>query len=443
MTQSAKRRIPGCDYLTEVSDDISSVILCLSNLTIREKFLYFLQDSFSDNNKSQNMTTILLIDDEAHFRESMRCFLEDLDYTIIEAENGSLGLQKIADEHPDLVLLDLSMPKMGGLDVLAALSEEDKIIEKMPVIVVSGNGMMEDVVEALRLNAWDYLFKPIEDFTVLEHAVTKALERSELIKENQRYQKHLEVEVEKRTHELQLANVQLMIEKKRAEVASDCKSRFLRNINHEFRTPLNGIFGYADFIKDRAEDDDDEVNLNDAGKIIGLAERLLSMITGVMDLVELDNDDLEFDWVEMKFLIAQVMDELSVKMQDSSNIIIHEFDGLQKIHTDKIRLVQSLVRIVENGSKFSDGKPVHIFVEKNKTHCFFRIQDEGIGIPENKLDNIFEPLYQVDESTTRAHDGAGIGLAVAIHYVNLLNGSIDVVSRLKEGSTFIVSVPNQ
>lgn len=386
------------------------------------------------------MTTILLIDDQAHFREGIRCFLEDLDYTIIEAENGRLGLQKITDEKPDLVLMDLSMPEMGGLELLAELSK-DNIIDSMPVIVISGNGMMGDVVEALRLKAWDYIVKPISDCIILEHAVTKVLQRSELIKKNLLYHEHLEDEIVKQIFELQDTNAQLNIEKERAQVASNCKSKFLSNINHKFRTPLNSIFDYAKFIKDRA-DKSDEDHIKDVNKIIGLSERMLSMITGIMDLIEFDNTKLKFEWVDINHLMNLVMDALKNKLT-CSNIVIQALDASEKIHTDKVILVQALVRIIENGAKFSNDKLVHIFVEKNETQYLFKVQDQGIGIPENELDKIFDPLYQVDESSTRAHDGAGIGLAVVNHYVNLLDGEIDVVSQVNEGSSFTVKVPIQ
>jgi len=131
---------------------------------------------------------ILTIDDEFALRQSIVAYLEDSGFTVLEGNNGREGLEIFKREKPDLVLTDLQMPEMGGLEVLAEIS---KIDPDIPVIVVSGVGDMNDVINALRLGAWDYLTKPVSDLAVLEHAVCKSLERSRLIKENHLYQEKL------------------------------------------------------------------------------------------------------------------------------------------------------------------------------------------------------------------------------------------------------------
>ncbi len=157
---------------------------------------------------------ILLIDDEKFFRDSIRFFLEDCDYQILEAENGRIGIEMILQHKPDLVLMDLYMPEMTGLDVLVWAKENN--IE-IPIIIISGAGVIHDVAQALRQGARDYIFKPIEDLSVLEYAVSKALERVELINKNRDYQLHLEDEVEKRTLDLQQVNSDLLQKQQRIE----------------------------------------------------------------------------------------------------------------------------------------------------------------------------------------------------------------------------------
>ena len=133
---------------------------------------------------------ILTIDDEAMVREVIAGYLEIQGYDVIQASNGRIGLEKCRAEHPDLVLSDLRMPEMDGLEVLATVTKE---FPEMPVIVVTGMGKTSDAIEAVKLGAWDYITKPFEDMSVIGHSVEKALERAKLIRENREHREHLEV----------------------------------------------------------------------------------------------------------------------------------------------------------------------------------------------------------------------------------------------------------
>ena len=132
---------------------------------------------------------LLVIDDDAIVRESIVAYLEDSDFQIVQAENGEQGLKAFEDEQPNLILCDLRMPRMDGLAVLRRIRE---ISPDTPFIVVSGAGVMADVVEALRLGASDYIIKPIVDLEVLEYAINRALENAELALQNRRYRESLE-----------------------------------------------------------------------------------------------------------------------------------------------------------------------------------------------------------------------------------------------------------
>ncbi|MCD6580237.1 MAG: EAL domain-containing protein [Desulfuromusa sp.] len=145
---------------------------------------------------------ILTIDDEENIRDSFRMFLEDYDYQVFEAKNGREGLEIFSREKPDLVLCDLRMPEVDGLEVIEKIKNESP---DTPIIVVSGTGIIGDAIEAIRCGAWNYLLKPIQDMSILLHAINQAMERSRLIIENRAYQEHLEEEVTKRTQALQKA----------------------------------------------------------------------------------------------------------------------------------------------------------------------------------------------------------------------------------------------
>ena len=143
--------------------------------------------------------SLLIIDDEPIIRESIAVFMEDSGFTVHQATDGKEGLDRYRELSPDAVLVDLRMPEVDGLDVVSTVRRESP---EVPVIVVSGTGVIHDAIEALRRGAWDFVTKPIADMEVLEHTVRKALERATLLVENRKYREHLEAEIQSRTADL-------------------------------------------------------------------------------------------------------------------------------------------------------------------------------------------------------------------------------------------------
>ncbi|SEI98996.1 Serine phosphatase RsbU, regulator of sigma subunit [Azotobacter beijerinckii] len=132
---------------------------------------------------------LLIIDDDEVVRASLAAYLEDSGFQVLQAGNALQGLEVFEGEEPDLVICDLRMPQIDGLELIRRMGEQQS---ETPVIVMSGAGVMSDVVEALRLGAVDYLIKPLEDLAVLEHSVRRALDRTRLRLENRRYREKLE-----------------------------------------------------------------------------------------------------------------------------------------------------------------------------------------------------------------------------------------------------------
>lgn len=139
----------------------------------------------------KSSATLLIIDDDEVVRTSLAAYLEDSDFTVLQAGSAAQGLALFEQTQADLVICDLRMPHMDGLELIRRLGQCVRPVP-VPVIVVSGAGVMSDAVEALRLGAVDYLIKPLEDLAVLEMAVRRALERTQLQVENLRYREKLE-----------------------------------------------------------------------------------------------------------------------------------------------------------------------------------------------------------------------------------------------------------
>ena len=149
---------------------------------------------------------LLTIDDEEPIRRSIRVFFEDSDFEVLEARDGLEGLAIFRKKRPAVVLVDLMMPGISGLEVIHALAQE---APETPVVVLSGTGFIGDAIEAIRRGAWDYITKPIADMVELHHVVKNVLERARLLEENRRYREGLEEEVARRTRELTEINDRL------------------------------------------------------------------------------------------------------------------------------------------------------------------------------------------------------------------------------------------
>lgn len=138
---------------------------------------------------SPKTQSILIVDDDDQVRRGMATYLEDSGYVVIEAENGDVGLELIRKQQPSVILCDLRMPGMDGLELLDHAGRE---CPDVPFIVVTGQGVMRDAIVALRKGAWDFIAKPITELRFLEHAIERALEKADLLRENRAYRENLE-----------------------------------------------------------------------------------------------------------------------------------------------------------------------------------------------------------------------------------------------------------
>jgi putative two-component system response regulator len=200
------------------------------------------------NEKSQYQ--ILTIEDEDILRSNIVSYLEDSGYGVLEASNGRNGLELFRQKKPSLVLLDLRMPGMGGLEVLAEIRKE---APDTPVIIVSGTGNIIDAIEAIHLGAWDYITKPIIEMQILDYAISRSLERSQLLLENQRYRAHLEEEIAKRTAalekttgELQELNSRLTVEIKERIMAEDALVQSVQSLERSISGTISTLSSIAE-----------------------------------------------------------------------------------------------------------------------------------------------------------------------------------------------------
>lgn len=184
---------------------------------------------------------ILIIDDEPMIRDILSAFLKQWGYVSFAAENGRAGIEVFQREKIDLVLTDLDMPVMSGVEVLAYIHEHSP---DTPVIIISGAGQLDDAVKSVKFGAWDYLTKPISNMAILENTIFRCLEKVRLIRENRMYQQHLEEEVASKTVELRQKNIALEAEVAERKHKEDEVRRL--NTRLEAIVDVSGqLFGYS------------------------------------------------------------------------------------------------------------------------------------------------------------------------------------------------------
>jgi PAS domain S-box-containing protein len=192
---------------------------------------------------------LLTIDDDAALRRSVRGYFEDFDFEVLEAEDGKTGLAVFRNERPDVVLVDLRMPGLGGLEVIQAIAEE---APEIPVIVLSGTGVIGDAIDAIRKGAWDFVTKPIVEMAQLQHVVSIVLERARLRAESRQYREHLEDEVALRTRELAEINNRLkaIVQSTRSVAACSSLQEVSSRLLEEFASNMAAEGGSIYLVED-------------------------------------------------------------------------------------------------------------------------------------------------------------------------------------------------
>ena len=245
----------------------------------------------------------------------------------------------------------------------------------------------------------------------------------------------------KRTEELKQA-------KEAAEAANRLKSSFLANMSHEIRTPMNAILGYTEFLKERLVDD--EEGTADAEIIARSGQHLLELIDDILDISKIEADEFELENIPCSppDILQDVLSVLSFQAEKKRiGLAAHYETALpETIQCDPTRLRQVLMNLVGNAIKFTETDSVVASMavaegDGGSKRLEFRVKDTGIGIPQEKLETIFDPFTQADSSNTRKYGGTGLGLSISYRIAKLLGGDLSVKSEVGLGSVFTLSIP--
>jgi signal transduction histidine kinase/CheY-like chemotaxis protein len=236
-----------------------------------------------------------------------------------------------------------------------------------------------------------------------------------------------------------------------AEAASRTKSIFLANMSHELRTPLNAIIGYSEILVEDATDRGDTATVGDLQKIQGAGKHLLELINGILDLskIEAGRMDVYLEQIYLAKLVEDVRTIVEPLVKKNGNaLLIRCPPDIGSMRTDLTKLKQSLINLLSNAAKFTQNGTVTLSVSREQPSAgparfIFHVSDTGIGMNEEQLGRLFQAFTQADSSTTRHYGGTGLGLTITRHFASMLGGAIQVTSKPGEGSSFIMTLPDQ
>src|SRR5450830_1236889 len=272
-------------------------------------------------------------------------------------------------------------------------------------------------------------------------------DRKRLEKELSQYRLRLEGLVEQQTRNLVDANRNLELALSRAESATRAKSSFLSNMSHEIRTPMNAVLGLT-YLLERTALNADQRDL--VRKIITAGHSLLGIINDILDVSKIEAGRLEVEHVP--FRLSAVLENVvnitapNIGEKDVELVVGFNDVGIEHLYGDALRLEQILTNLTSNAIKFTAHGEISIHVAVlseagDQVMLRFAVTDSGIGIPQDRQQDIFHAFTQEDTSTTRRYGGTGLGLTICRHLVQLMHGEIGVISEPGKGSQFWFTLP--
>jgi signal transduction histidine kinase len=341
-------------------------------------------------------------------RESLKMILNPY-YNVYTADRGAQAVEMLKQFPVDLVTLDLKMPGFSGIHVLEKVKLHDPDIE---AIIITGYGSLDTAIEGLRLGAFDYISKPFDVNHILA-LVRRGLER--------------------RNAKSQLRQV---------------KSDFLSNISHELRTPLSVVVGFVYLLLNQVIGKLTEEQQKVLETVYRNSEELLELIDNVLWMTSLNAGDANatMERFDARDIVNETMKRYEKTIREKGlRLDVKLADGDMSVVSDRAKVERVFQNVFNNAVKFTSEGEIVVKVQPStqREGVEIEIADTGVGIEQSKIDSIFEPFHQADNSMQRSYSGLGIGLTVARRMAELIGGKLAVTSKLGVGTRVCMHFPSQ
>ena len=384
--------------------------------------------------KSTFGARVVLADDNSDMRAYVRDLLAPF-YSVEAVSDGEQALAAARRLRPDLILSDVMMPRVGGLELLKAL-RSDESLKDIPVILLSARAGEASRIEGLDSGADDYLVKPFAARELLARVGASI----ELIRIRTEGEQKLRLALTRLQDQFELLDEA----RRQLEAADRQKDEFLAMLAHELRNPLSPIFTAAEVLSRSSADQ--PRSRQAIATIKRQATQLTRLVDDLLDVSRITQGRIELkrQTLELSGVIAQAVETVEPLLREKR----HEFAvtaGYAQLHVcgDSTRLVQCLVNVLTNAAKYTDpGGSVRVETRSDDTHAFITVADTGAGMPAELLPRVFDLFVQGERTLDRAQGGLGIGLSVVKKLLQMHGGEIAARSEgVGKGSTFEIRLP--
>ncbi|MBU2513680.1 hybrid sensor histidine kinase/response regulator [bacterium] len=361
--------------------------------------------------------SVLIVDDNPKNLQVLGSLLTQNGYSAVAAQGGEQALEYIKKKEPEIILLDIMMPGMDGIEVCKRL-KDDEDTREIPILFITALTEVNDKIKAFAAGGADYLTKPFVKEEVLA--------RIEVHLKNARYLKQL---TETNQHLKDLNKL---------------KDDFLGMATHDIRSPLSGVNGVIDLILTGELGEINDQQREFLELILKSGKQIMNLVNDLLDIsvIESGNLKLTFENCRIRSIIEDRIRLHQFTVKKKEIMIISDLKDNPELTLDPERFGQVLDNLLSNAAKFSPEKSkIFVSLEADKTDVIIKIRDEGPGISKEDQEKLFGMYRKLSARPTSGEKSSGLGLAIARKIIDGHQGDIYVESSLGKGATFVIVLP--